>query len=100
MNDTKWDELRLAMYRIEPHPAWRAKCVENSYVSPWDREWFYHFRDAGYAIIEWVEIKADNAGHEAVVLAALRKIHVPGLKTEDGYRILGYGGPGDVIAYL
>ncbi|NVB84594.1 MAG: hypothetical protein HOV81_39835 [Kofleriaceae bacterium] len=86
MNDTKWEELRLAMYRIEPlPPAWRTRCVENGYVSPWDREWFYHFRDGGYGSIEWVEIKPDSAEH------------LPGLKTDNGFRILGYATPGDTI---
>ncbi len=43
MNDTKWDELRLAMYELEPSPAYRTKCWENGYIPPWDGEWFHHF---------------------------------------------------------
>ncbi|MBU1070709.1 hypothetical protein KJ975_14195, partial [Myxococcota bacterium] len=48
MNNTKWDELRLGMYELEPEPEWRTKCWENGYITPWDFGWYYHFREGGY----------------------------------------------------
>jgi hypothetical protein len=60
MSDTKWDELRLAMYELKATPAWRTKCWENGYISEWDKEWFYHFREGGYELIEWVEIRIES----------------------------------------
>ena len=40
MNNTKWDELRMAMYGLaESRPRWRTKDV-SGYLSPWDGDWF------------------------------------------------------------
>jgi hypothetical protein len=101
MNETKWEELRLEMFRIgPPAPAWRTKDVESGYVSEWDREWFYHFRLDGYRTIEWVEIKAETVEEELAILEILKKIHVPGTKTENGFKVLGYSAPGVAIEYL
>ena len=69
MNNTKWDELRLAMYKLrERSPRFRTKDL-TGYLSEWDREWFYHFRGSGYVSIEWVEIEVLSAEQDAVVLA-------------------------------
>ena len=55
MNNTKWEELRLAMYGIEPAP--RCRCMTTSgYCSDADAEWFYHFRAGGYDDIRYVDI--------------------------------------------
>jgi hypothetical protein len=43
MNNTKWDELRLAMYAIKPTPRYRCMMI-NGHYSREDAEWFYHFR--------------------------------------------------------
>jgi hypothetical protein len=94
MNDTKWDELRLAMYSLgEHHPRWRTKDV-SGYLSPWDSEWYYHFREGGYATIEWVEICVNSPAQEVAVLSALRAVHVPGERLEHGFRVYGYATPG------
>lgn len=101
MNDTKWRELQMAMYEIKDFcPRWRSRCLENGYVSDWDGEWFYHFSEGGYADIEWVEIKAENAAEAAIVLAALNKIHVPGEQWEHGFRVYGYVTAGQPVDYL
>jgi hypothetical protein len=101
MNDTKWDELRLAMHSIEPlPPAWRAKDAESGYLSAWDRDWFYHFRLGGYRTIEWIEIKVDSVEQDRTVLGMLRMIHVPGTRTEHGFMILGQASRGSVVDYL
>lgn len=95
MNNTKWDELRLAMYALgDLHPRWRTKSVETQFVSAWDGEWFYHFRDSRYENIEWVDIKVTSPEQDGAVLEALRMIHVPGERTEHGYRVYGYATPG------
>ena len=100
MNNTKWDELRLAMYNLgDLRPRWRTKDV-SGYLSPWDGEWFYHFRDGGYVSIEWVEIQVISPEQDAAVLALLRKIHLPGHRIEQGFRIYGYGQDGVAIDYV
>ncbi|MCA9014065.1 MAG: hypothetical protein KDA77_01925 [Planctomycetaceae bacterium] len=101
MNDTKWRELQMAMYEIKDFcPQWRTRCLENGYVSHWDGEWFYHFSEGGYADIEWVEIKAENVEEAAIVLAALKKIHVPGEQWEHGFRVYGYVTECQPVEYL
>jgi hypothetical protein len=101
MNDTKWDELRLAMYSLgDLHPKWRTKDVENGFIPEWDGEWFHHFRQGGYASIEWAEIRITSPEQDNLVRAALISIHVPGVKTGDGYRIYGYTKPGQKVEYL
>lgn len=101
MNDTKWDELRQAMYRLDGlTPRWRTRDVETGHVSEWDREWFYHFRNGGYKFIEWVEIAVDTAEQRSAVLVELVRIHVPGEPTESGYRVFGYMKTGEEVDYI
>ena len=101
MNNTKWEELRLAMYELgELTPAWRTRNIENGYVCPWDKEWFYHFKQGGYETIEWVEIQTLSPKQEAVVIKALTSIHVPGEKISEGYRIYGHVPIGKSVDYL
>ena len=48
MNDTKWNELRLAMYDLDAQsPRRRTKNLESWYICRWDGEWFYHFGEGG-----------------------------------------------------
>jgi hypothetical protein len=101
MNDTKWEELRLAMYSLgDLNPKWRTKDVETGFIPEWDGEWFYHFRSGGYECIEWVEITVTSPAQDDAVLRALRSIHVPGEKTEYGYRVFGYTEPGKAVDYI
>lgn len=101
MNNTKWRELQMAMYAINKFcPMWRTRCLENGYLAPWDGEWFYHFSEGGYDWIEWVEIKTENAEEESVVLAELKKIHVPGHRTEHVFKVYGYLKEGQSINFI
>ena len=101
MNNTKWEELRLAMYSLgDIHPKWRTKDVETGFMPEWDGEWFYHFRNGGYDPIEWVQIKVTSPKQDLAVLRALKSIHVPGEKTEHGYRVFGYAEPGKAVDYF
>jgi hypothetical protein len=91
MNNTKWEELRLAMYGLrDMRPAWRAKDTETGHVTEWDSEWFYHFSEGGYESIEWVEIKVTSPEQDLAVAAALKAIHVPGHRIECGFKVFGY----------
>src|SRR5262249_38507776 len=99
MNDTKWDELRQAMYGLgDASPRWRTKDI-SGYVCPWDGEWFYHFRNGGYDTIEWVEIRTGTPEQDAAVEAALRRVHVPGYRIDHGYRVYGYVRNGAAVGY-
>ena len=101
MNNTKWDEVRLAMYELgAAHPMWRTKDYESGYVCPWDGEWFYHFRQGGYDTIEWAEIAVTSQEQRTLVRDALRKIHVPGEETPEGFRVFGYTQPGVPLSYI
>ncbi|HET9216274.1 MAG TPA: DUF6678 family protein [Terriglobia bacterium] len=101
MNNTKWEELRLAMYELgDLSPLWRTRDVENGYQSDWDGEWFYHFRLGGYETIEWVEMKIVSPEQRSAVLSALAAIHVPGELTEHGFRVFGHVPVGKLVEYI
>src|SRR4051794_21710480 len=99
MNDTKWDELRQAMCGLgAASPRWRTKDV-SGYVCPWDGDWYYRFREGGYDTIQWVEIGATAPAQEAVE-AALRRVHVPGHRIDEGFRVYGYVEDGAAVGYF
>ena len=100
MNTTRWEELRRAMDALgESSPRWRTRDL-SGYLSPWDGEWYYHFRDGGYEPIEWVEVQITSPTPEALVLAALQAVHVPGERTERGFRVVGYWTGAGRLNYL
>jgi hypothetical protein len=100
MNNTKWDELRLAMYNLEDSsPRWRTKDL-NGHICPWDGEWFYHFRNGGYSTIEWVEISTSSDEQNIAVYELLRQIHLPGHRIENGFRVYGYMPSGEPVDYI
>lgn len=101
MSDTKWNELHLAMYGLgEVRPLWRVRDIETGFESRWDGEWFYHFIEGGFKTIEWVEIQVTSPEQDAAVLSILESIHVPGRRTENGYKIYGYVRTFDGLDYL
>ena len=101
MNDTKWNELRLGMYGLEAlSPRWRTKDADNGNVSEWDTEWFHHFRIGGYATIEWVELATPDEAQRRAVLAVLKRIHVPGDETAEGFRVFGYVDSGQTVGWI
>ena len=99
MNNTKWDELRLAMYRLDAHTPFQARDV-NGYYSPPDGEWFYHFRAGGYESILYVDIIAQDTEHREMIRAALRRIRLPGKETDSGFRVFGYTERGQAVDYI
>ncbi|MEK7453741.1 MAG: DUF6678 family protein [Pseudomonadota bacterium] len=99
MNDTKWNEIRLAMYGLSPSPAWRAFDL-SGYQSAIDREWYYHFQAGGYTSMQYVDILVDDAAQRSHVLQALRTVHVPSEETAEGFRVFGYLQGGQTADYL
>lgn len=89
MNNTKWDELRLEMYGVTPRPSWSTLSIGGYRSSP-DREWYYHFSEGGYEDILHLDIQVDTSAQRELVRAALRKVHVPGEETPEGFRVFGY----------
>lgn len=100
MNDTKWEEIRLAMYDYPTNPQWRTKDIESGYICPWDGEWFYHFKLGGYKTIEWLEIKAETEEIRNDVLKILKAIHVPGAVFDDVIKVYGYVEVGKSVDYI
>ncbi|WP_020466962.1 DUF6678 family protein [Singulisphaera acidiphila] len=100
MNNTKWDELRLAMYGLgNLSPSWSTKDL-SGYICPYDKDWFYHFRNGGYDSIEWVHIRLDSPEQDRAVEMALRRVHVPGHRVEGGFRVYGYTQAAATIDYI
>jgi hypothetical protein len=87
------------MYTTEPAPRWSTLC-QNGYRSAPDREWHYHFRDGGYDDIVYVDIFADDREHRERIRTAIKRIHVPGEETDDGFRVYGYAERGQTLDYL
>ncbi|MDN7240963.1 hypothetical protein QWY14_04135 [Planococcus sp. N028] len=100
MNDTKWKELRAAMYNYPDNLQWRTKDIETGYICPWDGDWFHHFKSGGYISIEWLKIKAETEELRKDLTAVLRNIHVPGEVILDVIRVYGYVKKGGFIDYL
>lgn len=101
MNNSKWEALRLEMYELKvSSPRWRTKDLDTGYISPWDGDWFYHFKDSGYNSIEWVELKIDSNAQYEKVLALLKQIHLPGSKSEHGFKIYGYVAKSQYVEYI
>ncbi|WP_349679164.1 DUF6678 family protein [Clostridium sp. UBA4548] len=90
MNNTKWEEIRLAMYDYPLTIQWRVKNIDNGYISNWDAEWFYHFRLGGYDTIEWLEMKVHNVEMKNDIINILRRIHVAGDVLKDSIKVYGY----------
>jgi hypothetical protein len=100
MNDTKWNEFRLAMHELgELSPKWRSLDLEHGYLCPWDSEWFHHFYGS-YRSIQWVELKVDSDVQRDVVRTALARIHVPGEVTESGFKVYGHVADGQAVDYI
>ena len=101
MNNTKWEELRVAMYALGPlSPQFRIKDRDREEPWPWDGEWFYHFHLPDYDAIEQVELRVQSVQQRDAVRERLRAIHLPGVETDDGFRIYGWVKPGEPVDYL
>jgi hypothetical protein len=100
MNDTKWEEIRLAMSNYPINRQWRTKDIETGYICPWDGEWYYHFKLGGYKTIEWLEIKAETDEIRNDLLKILNSIHVPREVFDDVIRVYGYVEIGKFTDYL
>lgn len=99
MNNTKWKEIRDAMYDCPYVTKWRIKNLENGYICDWDYDWFYHFRIGGYNTIEWLEIIPENDENSQEIIKILKQIHVPGEVLKDSIKVYGYK-PEGVADYL
>lgn len=99
MNDTKWDEIRTAMYEYPASIKWRTKDIESGYISNWDKEWFYHLKNAGYKTIEWLEIEVDNEKIKDDFIKILEEIHVPGEVLQNSIIIYGYKN-NEAVSYI
>lgn len=101
LNNTKWDELRLAMHNLgNSSPRWRTRDIETEYVSDWDGDWYYRFPAGGYETIEWVEIEVTSDEQKSRVLEELRSIHLPGRESVHGFLIVGYSPTGGSVDYV
>jgi hypothetical protein len=99
MNDTKWNELRLEMYALTPPPTWKTLSTNRYYYGP-ERDWFYHFSEGRYEDIVHVDIHVETPNQRELVLSALRRVHVPGEETPEGFRVFGYLQDGQGADYI
>ena len=89
MNNTKWNEIRLAMNDIPYTVKQRTKDLENGYISQWNADWFYHFMIGGYKTIEWLEIQFTSKTKD-IIVNKLKEINVPAELLENSVKIYGY----------
>lgn len=88
MNNTKWGEIRVEMLNFPFNIFWRTKDL-NGFISQWDSDWYYHFKEDGYKTIEWLELKT-RSDIQMEVLKVLKQIHVPGEIHKESIIIFGY----------
>jgi len=100
MNNTKWDELRVAMFEHPKSPKWRTCDAESGYVSDWDGEWFYHFRGNGYESILWVELLIESDEQREAIISELVQIGLPGYEKDGNLFVVGYTESGQTIDYF
>ena len=79
----------MEMYAIKPTPAWSALSTNGHKSSP-DYEWLYHFSVGGYDDIVHVDIYVNDSFQRELVHSALKRVHVPGEETSEGFRVFGY----------
>lgn len=99
MNNTKWNEIRMAMVSMESPPLWKIMSL-NGYESAVDSDWFYHFSVGGFLDIQYLDVLTSSVEQHAEVGAILRAIHLPGIETSTGSRILGYADSASCVDYL
>ena len=98
MNATKWREINTAFLGMEfsdlPEEnsvviPWMT-CTTDGFIYGWDETWthFWGEDDTGKEI-EWLKIKLTPENRK-VVLAILKRIHVPGEVTEHEVTVYGY----------
>ena len=95
MNNTKWNELFTGFYKYEcsSEPItirWRTKDRLIGFISEWDSKWT-HFgcEPREWETIEYLQIKLTAENSDAVI-RHLKRIHVPGIITNDTATIYGY----------
>ena len=47
-----------------------------------------------------LEIRVDSPEQDSIVETALRRVHVPGRRIENGFRVYGYAREAEAIDYL
>ena len=98
MNKTKWREINAAFLGMEfsdlPEEnsvviPWMT-CTTDGFIYGWDETWthFWGADDTGKEI-EWLKIKLTPENRK-VVLAILKRIHVPGEVAENEVTVYGY----------
>ena len=100
MNNTKWDELRVAMHEHPMSPKWRTCDAQSGYISDWDGEWFYRFRGDGYESILWVEMLMESDEQRRQILTELIRIGLPGHERDGNLIVLGYSESGQSVEYF
>ena len=101
MNNTRWRKLRTAMLALGPSsPSYRILNVKYGDLTGWDGEWFYHFNLPSYAFIEWLDLKPRSPALRGVLHEALKRLHVPGEETSEGFRIFGYSRAARALDYI
>lgn len=99
MNNTKWNEVRSEMLKLQLPPAWTTVAI-NGFRSQPDRDWHYHLKAGGYEDILELHILVENATRREEIRTALKKVHVPGEETPEGFRVFGYLSDGQTADYL
>jgi hypothetical protein len=101
-NDTKWRELRTAMLDLDraDQPDFRCKDLESGVLGPWDGEWYYHWLQAGWEWMEWVELSIKTTQQRDLVRAILKRIRFAGEETVEGFRIFGHVRNGEPANYI
>ena len=95
MNNTKWNEIFKAFYMYECNNVpviirWRTKDYINGFLSEWESTWT-HFgcEPREWETIDYLQIELNN-DNRSLVIEQIKKIHVPGIISNNVLTIFGY----------
>jgi hypothetical protein len=90
INDTKWRELCMAIYRMPSPPRFRIRdlLAPAGHVSDWDGGWYHH--PYPYLTIEWMEIDPAGRADPGQVVQRLRQVGARFEERGQCFRVFGY----------
>lgn len=110
-NNTKWNELLTYMRGKETEwvPAFRFKCIDTSFISSWDKEWWYHL-PYPFIAVYWIDLQFNQPveksnlsnpvriDHSEELITILKNIGFEFEKGKESIRIFGYA-PKDYLGW-
>jgi hypothetical protein len=100
MNIPKWEELRLAMLSFERQPPWRTRDAEKGMNHPGTPNGSITSASAAFTPQSGLRLPHRVPSTFRKLKEALARLHVPGERTEDGFKVYGFIPIGKALDYV